>query len=169
MSNDRPPSAPTSFVRRHVLWLTVLTLTLSTAAVEISRRSRPVDLYLDSPLNFADVVSDLYPDQAGSYHVRAAQLSLCMTDAQRFHPVPLPCEKYRQGDPVFQLIEFNRKGIAAGRQIEDLYYNQIRLLVMAGASRQKIDEAYSDWRRNFPLSRRPDPRVVRAQVSQGDP
>ena len=41
---------------------------------------------------------------------------------------------------------------------QNLYYNYVEILIQAKASQDEIDAAAMEWKRLFPLSKRPDPR-----------
>lgn len=166
----KPLESLPEFLARSVLQHRLLLIVFFTTAVigawEYFHRGTPVNLHLDESKNFTNVMAELYPDDAGVQHMRAQQLTLCMQAMREGRILPSPCAQYTDLDPQATMMRFYEHGIAASKHIEDLYYDYALFLRFTGADSEAIDAAADNWRANFPLSDRPDPRTAR-QVAQG--
>ena len=95
------------------------------------------------PAGFRDTVSELYPDRAESlYHWgrRALFVEGDLTKARRY---------------------FERALATGYKTDESLLYDYAILLILIREQPAQIDAAAAAWRRNFPSSKRPDPRTLR--------
>ena len=77
-----------------------------------------------------------------------------------FGRIPPPCVRFLEHNPADQARQHFESGMAGSKHIEELYYDYVSFLRGAGASREHIDAAYDEWRRKFPLSKQPDPRMT---------
>jgi hypothetical protein len=127
------------------------------AAWELWHRHDSVDLWLDPEGNFTEVIGELYPDDPGVQQLRSVQLGLCLRIQAAGGTLPPACRQYAGKDPVAVARAVYERGIRNGKHIEDLYYDYLRFLILTGADSTEIDAAHAAWRRDFPLSRRPDP------------
>jgi hypothetical protein len=152
-----PLQALSAAVRPYRFLIAVYCGALLLAAWEVAHRGRRVDLLLDPKHNFAEAVATLYPDDAGVHQLRTSQILLCVS-ARRERADSTVCRQFDGKNPVQEARRHFEQGIAAGKHIEDLYYGYVQLLRSTGAPQREIDAAYEAWRRNFPLSTRPDPR-----------
>lgn len=161
MSESRLPPLPRVAIsprlRPWTFLLVVCVASLAAAGWEVLH-SQPVDLYLDPDANYTDVVARLYPDNPGVMQLRASQLNLCMQARTEGRPLPPSCDRYEGKNSLEEMRRYLERGKAGSKHMEDLYYNEVKVLQLLGASRTEIEEAWEDWKREFPLSERPDPR-----------
>jgi hypothetical protein len=144
--------------RPYRLLIVIYSLVVIAAGWELLHRGQPVDLYLDRQYCFVDAVAELYPDQAGVHQLKTTQILLCAKTGGPSAELVGPCEQFANVDLLQAAREHFERGLPHGKHIEDLSYDYVKFLVGTGAPWGKVEAAYRDWRRKFPLSERPDPR-----------
>ena len=144
------------------LLLIVYGLAITVGVWEVSQRSVAVDLFLDPDANYTDALTTLYPERGESYYVKALQAILCSEAEEQHRPVPSTCQQYNSRELVREVrLQFDRSLRTGIKHEQGLYYEYLQFLVLTKAKRSEIEAAYQAWRRNFPLSRLPDPRKNR--------
>jgi hypothetical protein len=131
-----------------------------TRSVEFPRSPGKPNLYFE--YNLPGVLFELFPDEPESLFLRAVHLRHCAAQTLQGPRHPF-CEEHENAEmnSVRRLHE-----IALARNpktTENLYYNYIEVLTQSAASPSEIDAAADEWRRQFPLSKRPDPRTIFAE------
>ncbi|MFN0198133.1 MAG: hypothetical protein ACKVT0_15405 [Planctomycetaceae bacterium] len=139
--------------------LLVYGLASAVACWEIVFCRQKVDMYLDPQANFTDTLYDLYPQRGEAKIERALQALLCLQSQTLQQPTPAACEQYESKDLRREIRLAFEQGLRTGIKSEEgLYYHYLQILMGSQEPRLKIDAAYRAWKRNFPLSKLPDPR-----------
>jgi hypothetical protein len=128
-----------------------------TEFVDLPRSPGKPNLYFEYDL--PGVLFELFPDEPETLFLRAVHLRLCTAQAQLGPRHPF-CEEHE--DPEMNSVRTLHE-IALARNpktTENLYYNYVEVLIQSKASQSQIDAAADEWRRQFPLSKRPDPRTI---------
>jgi hypothetical protein len=139
--------------------LIVYGLAIAIGAWEVSQRGEAVDLFLDADANYTDALLTLYPDRGESHYAKALQAILCSEAEDQHRPVPATCQQYNSRELIREVRHQFDLGLRTGIKHEQgMYYEYLQFLVLTKAKPSEIERAYQAWRRNFPLSRLPDPR-----------
>lgn len=134
-------------------------LAVAVGCWEFTQRQRKVDLYLAPKANFTDTFQELYPRRGESNYEKAIQTSLCLQSQNRQQLTPAACRQFDTRDLHFEVRRRFEQALRTQIKTEEgLYYYYLQILVGSEAAPQQIEAAYKSWRRNFPLSRLPDPR-----------
>lgn len=130
------------------------------ACWEVLHGQQKVDLYLDPQANFTDTFYELYPNRGEARYEKAIQTLLCLKAETKQLPMPQACRKYESKDLRYEVRRTFERALETNiKTEEELFYSYLQVLVGSQAPKSKIDAAYRAWKRNYPLSALPDPRV----------
>lgn len=103
------------------------------------------------------VWSELFPDEPDALWLRSRQLGFCSDQRHGFQTHPF-CRKF-QDVPPEELRKLYEAALSAQPKLnQDIYYNYVEILIHDHAPQEEVDAAVEEWRRLFPMSKRPDPR-----------
>lgn len=105
------------------------------------------------------IEAQLFPDHPDTQLLQAIQLNYCSNGGPMYQLHPF-CSKYSDAgsQAIRDLLENAVSKMP--KTNEDIYYSYVDVLIRTGADRQKIDAAAEQWKKLFPLSKRPDPRLA---------
>ncbi|MDG2129813.1 MAG: hypothetical protein P8K08_17565 [Fuerstiella sp.] len=128
-----------------------------TQSVDLPRSPGKPNLYFE--YNLPGVLVELFPDEPESLFLRAVHLRLCAALAHQGPGHPF-CIEYDNPE-MNSVRSLHETALARNpKTTENLYYNYTEVLIQSAASQTEIDAAADEWRRLFPLSKRPDPRTA---------
>ena len=137
-------------------------LELSNPEIHAGRPDQP-GVYLEPGTNVAEVSAALYPERALTLYYLAYQASLC--DEVRAE-APTVCRERGPVEPG-EIRDLLERSLATGnRSIELAMYNYAMVLLQENATAAEVDAAIRDWRRAYPGSSRPDPRIAYREMRQ---
>lgn len=124
-------------------------------SIDLPRPRGEPNLYFEYDL--PGVEARLFPDSPDTLFLQAVQLNYCSSGGPLYQSHPY-CSKYSDvsSEAIRDLLENAVSKMP--KTNEDIYYSYLDVLIRTGADQQKIDAAAEQWKKLFPLSKRPDPR-----------
>lgn len=101
----------------------------------------------------------LFPNSPDTQLLQAIQLNYCSSGGPLFQSHPF-CSKYSDAssEAIRDLLENAVSKMP--KTNEDIYYSYVDVLIRTNADQSKIDAAAEQWKKLFPFSKRPDPRLA---------